>query len=79
MDRFQTALSLGEHALIKKAVGVLAATPTAVTQVGWLIPGWGGFPAITTILWKIFRQSHCTLGASLRLCQSAAHPVLPLW
>lgn len=56
--------SLGEHALIKKAVGVLAATRTGWYKVGWLNPGWGGLSSYNYHFVENFRQSHCTLGAS---------------
>lgn len=55
---------LGEYALIKKAVGVLAATRTGWYKVGWQNPGWGGLSSYNYHFVENYRQSNSTLGAS---------------
>jgi len=55
---------LGEYSLIKKAVGVLAATRTGWYKVGWLNPGWGGLSSYNYHFVENFRQTETTLGAA---------------
>ena len=55
---------LGEYALIKKAVGVLAATRTGWYKIGWANPGWGGLSSYNYHFVENFRQTHTTLGAA---------------
>jgi len=55
---------LGETALIKKAVGVFAATRTGWYKVGWINPGWGGLSSYNYHLVENYRQNKTTIGAA---------------
>jgi len=55
---------LGEYALIKKAVGVFAATRTGWYKLGWQNPGWGGLSSYNYHVVENFRQSKTSLGAA---------------
>ena len=56
--------SLAEYALIKKAVGVLAATRTGWYKIGWQNPGWGGLSSYNYHFLENYRQAGMSLGAS---------------
>jgi hypothetical protein len=55
---------LAEYALIKKAIGVLAATRTGWYKVGWQNPGWGGLSSYNYHFLENFRQAEMSVGAS---------------
>ncbi|MEN6445306.1 MAG: C25 family cysteine peptidase [Candidatus Cloacimonas sp.] len=55
---------LAEYALIKKAVGVLAATRTGWYKIGWLNPGWGGLSSYNYHFVENFRQNKLDLGSA---------------
>jgi len=58
-------ISLAEYALIKKGVGVLAATRTGWYKPGWENPGWGGLASYN----YHFLENYAAMGLSL----GAAH------
>ena len=62
MDYYDTCLS--EYALIKKAVGVLAATRTGWYKIGWLNPGWGGLSSYNYHFVENFRNNKLDLGSA---------------
>lgn len=55
---------LAEYALIKKAVGVIAATRTGWYKVGWQNPGWGGLASYDYHFVENFRQAKLDLGSA---------------
>jgi len=55
---------LGEYSLIKKAVGVFAATRTGWYKVGWINPGWGGLSSYNYHLVENYRQNKTSIGAA---------------
>lgn len=56
--------SLGEYALIKKAVGVIAATRTGWYKVGWQNPGWGGLSSYNYHFLENYAEAGHSLGAA---------------
>jgi hypothetical protein len=56
--------SLGEYALIKKAVGVIAATRTGWYKVGWQNPGWGGLSSYNYHFLENYAERGHSLGAA---------------
>ncbi len=62
MDEYEPCLA--EYALIKKAVGVLAATRTGWYKVGWLNPGWGGLSSYNYHFVENFRNNKLDLGSA---------------
>lgn len=56
--------SLAEYALIKKAVGVLAATRTGWYKVGWQNPGWGGLSSYNYHFLENYAEAGHSLGAA---------------
>jgi hypothetical protein len=55
---------LAEYALIKKAVGVIAATRTGWYKIGWQNPGWGGLASYDYHFVENFRQAKLDLGSA---------------
>ena len=55
---------LAEYALIKKAVGVIAATRTGWYKIGWQNPGWGGLASYNYHFVENFRQAKLDLGSA---------------
>lgn len=56
--------SLGEFALIERAVGVIAATRTGWYKPGWQNPGWGGLSSYNYHFLENYAEAGYSLGAA---------------
>lgn len=60
----ESSSSLAEYALIKKGVGVIAATRTGWYKVGWQNPGWGGLSSYNYHFLENYAEVKMPLGAA---------------
>ncbi|NLK50510.1 MAG: T9SS type A sorting domain-containing protein [Candidatus Cloacimonetes bacterium] len=57
-------ISLAEHALTRKGVGIIAATRTGWYKPGWVNPGWGGISSYNYHFLEQYAQNGLSLGAA---------------